>query len=526
MTMTSRFDDWLAYAAQQDRLLAALFLLAFSVAAVVWYCRRWRRRLLWLALGGFWLSLLALLAMNPPVIGRPSWGVLIDEPLWYDEIFTWHMARLPIDEMVQATAGDVHPPLWYAIEHVAIQAIGDSEAALRLPSLAFGLASVALCYALARALGYDVALSVACAGMLALMPGFIWYAQEARMYALLQAAVLLATVGLVTGRRWLMGIGMVITLYSHNLGVFAVLPIGLLSLWLEWEGRFPWRTVATGVGVVAAWSPWLATLLRQTRDISDGFWIQAASLGGYLRPFYRVIVGMGIASWLEQHAVLVAGGMLGLALWAGLRPRFRHWFPLAMIIGPTAGLLLASLAWRPIYLSRFFVVTTPFLAILLSVGLSKLETPTRSAILAGLVPMLLLGVLWQGKGTESYTNLIAEIREHLEPGDVVWHGNLASYIQLSYYLPEARHVCHPTVGDLEQSLTLETQAALGIGRREAHELDVDRYLVIWAENPLTTVDEVEALGRALDLGQARKLLEWHEDNPLVHPSLWEVRRAH
>ena len=37
-------------------------------------------------------------------------------PLWYDENFTLILARLPFEGMIQATAGDVHPPLWYVLE--------------------------------------------------------------------------------------------------------------------------------------------------------------------------------------------------------------------------------------------------------------------------------------------------------------------------------------------------------------------------------------------------------------------------
>jgi len=504
--------------------MLALFLLAFSVVAVVWYARRWRSRLLWLALGGFWISLAVLLLMNPPAIPKPTFGFMMDTPLWYDEIFTWHMANLPIADMITATTGDVHPPLWYGLEHYIVQTIGDSELALRLPALVLSLVSIELCYFLALALGYRRLPSLGAAWLLSAMPGFLFYAQEARMYALLQAAVLLATFGLVTRRLWLMGIGMILTLYAHNLGVFYVLPIGLLSLWLEWEsGRVPWHTLATGAGVLAAWSPWLATLLRQTRDISDGFWLQSRTLGGYLMPFYR-IPWMGIAPWLQQHAVLIAGGMLALALWAGLRHRFRCWFPLAMIIGPAVGLALVSILWRPVYLGRFFVGTLPFLAILVSTGLSKLETRPRAAILAALVPMLALGLAWQRKGTEHYRDWVAEMETHVNPGDVIYHANLASYIQLSYYLPQARHVVHPTVGDLEQSLTLPTQRIMGIERQRAEDLEEDRLIVIWAENPLTTADELEALERALDLGEARKLAGWYEDNDLVETTVWEVER--
>jgi hypothetical protein len=523
--MTTRFDEWLAYNARQEQLIGALFLLAFAVVAVVWYAHQKGHNLLWFALGGFWSSLLALVALNPPAIPEFTFGALLDKPLWYDEIFTWHMANLPLGDMLQATAGDVHPPLWYTLEHFVIRAIGDSEAALRLPSVVFSVISVGLCYQLARELGHGKRQAVGAAALLALMPGHVFYAQEARMYALLEMAVLLATLGVVTRRYlFLMGVGMALTLYSHNLGIFYVLPIGLLSIYLEYEDGLPWRSVGTGTGVLATWSPWLVTLLRQSRDISDGFWIQPCGLAGYLMPFYRVTMDMGIAPFLQQHGVVLSGGVLGLAVWAGLGKRFRDWLPLHMIITPTAGLILASELWQPVYLHRFFIAVVPFLAILLSVGLSKLQIRSRTAILAALVPMMLLGLLWQRKGTERYRDWVAEMEAHLEPGDVMYHANLASYITLSYYLPEAHHVVHPAAGDLEQSLTIPTQEAMGIERRRAEEIDADRLWVLWAENPLTTVDEIEAMERALSLGDSHQVTEWHTETDLVRTEVWEVER--
>ena len=34
---------------------------------------------------------------------------------WYDENFSILLSRLPIPRLLAATAGDVHPPLWYLL---------------------------------------------------------------------------------------------------------------------------------------------------------------------------------------------------------------------------------------------------------------------------------------------------------------------------------------------------------------------------------------------------------------------------
>jgi len=71
------------------------------------------------------------------------WLAVLPEPLWYDEAFSAAVARLPVDRMIAATAGDVHPPGYY----VALKAWMDAapstvpmEAVARL--LSFGLSLV------------------------------------------------------------------------------------------------------------------------------------------------------------------------------------------------------------------------------------------------------------------------------------------------------------------------------------------------------------------------------------------------
>src|SRR5690606_16059505 len=60
--------------------------------------------------------------------------------LWYDENFTLILARLPFDRMIAATAGDVHPPLWYLIEWGWLRLFPDPGLVpawtLRIPALA------------------------------------------------------------------------------------------------------------------------------------------------------------------------------------------------------------------------------------------------------------------------------------------------------------------------------------------------------------------------------------------------------
>jgi len=523
MTLTPRYTLWLEMLAARDSSTLVLFLLAAAVVGFVYYARRWRQRLLWMGVAAFWWTLIVFLFINPPAIPRPTFGLLMGQPLWYDETFTVHVARLPLDRMMQAVAGDVHPPLWYVVEWAMVRLLGESAWAVRLPALLFGLASVYLTYRLALALGHERKTALWAAGLLALMPAQVYYAQEARMYTLIEFCVLLAVLGLVECRFYLMCVGLLGVVYTHNLGVLFALVIGLLALWRERKTAL-WAVVSAGVTVLLYWLPWLTITLRQVQAVGGGFWIQASSLGGYLLPLYRLTLGMGAVGFVEQHAAMAAAGLAALALWAAVRAREWVIISLAMVLGPAMALVLISELWRPLYLERVFLVSLPFLMILVALALRRMRSEHRRPILAVLLPLLAICLLFQSKGTEGYGAFASSILEHYEGGDTIYHVNLASYIQMRYYLPEAEHVCWPDAGNLQQALSLETQAAMGIRRAEAAEVwDRERRLfVVGMLHPMSTAGEERALEEALELGQARKIVAW-EDSELVTAGVWEVR---
>lgn len=528
-----RFDLWVEMLRTQDAVMIRLLFIAATGFLVVYNAHRWgktRQATLWAAAVLFWASMIGMIIVKG--FSYTRFGSVFTSGLWYDETFTYAVSRLPFERMMTAIRGDVHPPLWYVIEHGWIALTGGRpEFVLRFPALLFGLLSGWLTYRLALGLGYDRKIATFSALALALTPGQIYYAQEARMYTLLQSAVLVAALGLVTERPWLMGLGMVVALYTHNLAPAYVGVIGLLALWLALRGDphtgTPLVTTAlVGGFVLVAWAPWLRVALQQAIDVQNGFWLQKRTLGGYLMPLYQLTFGVGAPSWTAAHGALAGIGLLIVALW-GLRDRFqeqRNIVLLALAFGPALVLALITVAWRPVYLQRALLPSLPALVILAAVGFHRLHSRYRRPILAVLIPLVALVLPLQTKGVD-YRAWTDDIAKRYRPGDVVWHGNLASYITFDYYLPDPPYtsVCWPDAGDLSQALTVETQRALGVERVEADEVEASRLFVVWIENPTSTAGERRAASRALDLGHAERVTTW-EDSELVTAELWAVDR--
>jgi 4-amino-4-deoxy-L-arabinose transferase-like glycosyltransferase len=109
---------------------------------------------------------------------------LARSPLWFDELFTFYISRLPdAGQMFRAIPADGNPPLYYMLARACLRLLGETEFAVRLPSiLAFAAAMLATYFFVRRRCGAVLALFA----MLALSTsGMAFYGHEARPYALL-----------------------------------------------------------------------------------------------------------------------------------------------------------------------------------------------------------------------------------------------------------------------------------------------------------------------------------------------------
>jgi uncharacterized membrane protein len=86
---------------------------------------------------------------------------------------------------------DVHPPLHHIILWGTVRLLGTGEMAVRVPSLIAATAMIPLIYAAARDI-YDRRAGMAAAVLATVAPFAVWYADEARMYAVFMVFALLA----------------------------------------------------------------------------------------------------------------------------------------------------------------------------------------------------------------------------------------------------------------------------------------------------------------------------------------------
>ncbi len=386
--------------------------------------------------------------------------------LWYDETLTAYFAQLPLPTMMKAIAGDVHPPLWYLIEWGVVHVFGHSEIALRAPAALFGAGAVVTLYALVNQLAGEGAARWS-SSLMAVMPGQLYYSQEARMYSLLTLLVLLGMLAILN-RQWLtVALCCALILFTQNIGAVYV---GLLGGWslIASRGRaLKWLALAG-----ASYLPQLPTTIAQLQHVGGSFWIpNPDNFGGALYYINFTTAFVRLPVWLQVSGLIASLGTTITSI-VVLRADIRKLLPLAALaFGPGLLLYIASVVWKPVLLERALLPSGAALVGLWGIAASRLPEWARKPAAAIGLPILLAGLVTyyidpvnQRPRSDPAISIISEA---WQPGDVVYHMQMDSMMIQDYYLPGKPAFLFPESGDLRQSLSNDTKTFAGISERQA-----------------------------------------------------------
>ena len=376
-----------------------------------------------LALAG--LTTLLLLRLAPDVSGKP---------LHEDEAVAGLVSARPLGDLLHTVALDRGgAPLHFVLAHIAL-ALDPSAAALRWLSVVFALATVPLCYDLARRLAGRFA-GLTAATLAATSQLLLVYGTFGRMYSLFAFASALSADLFVRAlerrdpRTALAAAGAgLLPLAVHPFGAFLVAAETAVALYV-WRGR-PLRSALPVLAVSALALPLLLADLRLTdryapevgQDLTGG--TSAASAG--LRALGGAAGGYGAV--LAVFIVLAAIGAFALGR---RRPGFAA-FACLTVIAPPIGLALADAAGlvSDRLGPRHLVFMLPIWIALVATGVSRLAEALpvpRLALLAAvcvaaaLAPTAIAEPRSIPTGSETAVEAPAAwLRTHLSPRDVLY----------------------------------------------------------------------------------------------------------
>jgi hypothetical protein len=313
------------------------------------------------------------------------------QSFWNDEGNSARLSERSIPLIIEGTAGDIHPPLYYLLLRGWRELLGDTEFGLRSFSAFSGVLTVAATVAVAalflrpadRSSAARTAILIA-GGLAALNPALVYYSQETRMYALLALLAILATLflwrWLKAPQAWPWAAAYVATLtaglYTHySFPIVFVLHGLFVLLWtlrqqivllfdpqrLGPEGawlRIPLYWTAMVLLSILLYSPWIPVFLRQAGG--------REALRGSMLTFT-----VDSLQWMALGETIAAGGqmwaLIGAALLifgGGFMARRRAIMPLLGVFVPILFMFAAGTT-QPAFF-KFMLMAVPFFTIALA----------------------------------------------------------------------------------------------------------------------------------------------------------------
>ncbi|MEZ5331975.1 MAG: glycosyltransferase family 39 protein [Thermoanaerobaculia bacterium] len=386
------------------------------------------------------------------------------QSLWNDELASWHQAHWPTLAQVleRGVVPDVHPPGYFLLLHVWMRVAGASEAALRAPSVVFGVLTVPALFALGRSLySRREALVAAALASVAWMP--VYYSREARPYALLILCAVLTTWLLVEAVRRLETEGRLdprfaagyllaaaVAAYSHYFGLLLVgLQAVVAGLRLLGRPRALLRLTGCYALLALAYVPWLPHLLEDLRVRS--FWIKTPSpralvelyrfeLGRWnlLALVVLALLATALVRWIVEERGTPVGTMLRRALLS----------PTALLVlwlaAPPLVAWVKSQVSTPVFTLRNLAFTAPALYLLTARAVTRLARRGTAtvAVTAALCVLLLadLGIrrrFWTRVTKEQWREAVARVRRDERFSDAPIFAATLDPAYFDYYLRRA-----------------------------------------------------------------------------------------
>ena len=357
-------------------------------------------------------------------------------PMWFEEIYILMASKLPLVKVVDTIGHDIHPPMWYVLDHLWERIVGVHPLLLKSLPILLSLANIAVTYRFTkRTLGIPVALLAA--SLVALDHSHVRFAQEAQSFAFFWLLVMLALNAAwdwVETRHVAAAIGYVIfgvlATYTDYVAFAILFTVFLWGLWVmrtDPRRRLPWAGIH--LLFVLAFLPQFPIQLRQLAQ--DDVWHRGhfASLDNWL-TLGRVV------AFDKTYLIPVFLLLASIPLLDDTKRRVA-----ALLWGASILPIFAVRIWG-LNFPREIVYVVPLFVPLVAAGVLMLPWSwVRAVVAAG----LLLAAARSDVARTVFPEpaMLLKVKERLDrstrPGDVIVHAETHSLLFFRLYDPTRDH---------------------------------------------------------------------------------------
>lgn len=364
--------------------------------------------------------------------------IKLDQSLWWDEAINVTAARgLDFWTFVtQYPVGDFHPPLYFALLWLWGHLFGFSENISRLPSVIFGLATIATLYLFGKEIA-SKKVGLLAALLLAAAPLHVYYSQEARVYSL---GALVTTLSfyflsrLINRKKyaaWGYSISLVLLLYGDYLP-YLVFPTQIIFLF--WAKRnFLKRVLLYQLGAVLTLTPWLPIFKLQLKTGVEAAallpnWAEVVGGGEFknlILLFVKTVVGRISFENKIIYGVAVSLPTLiyGLLIFNSVKKANQATKILICWLGIPIFLALLISVWVPVFSYFRLLFILPALYLLAALGLDQLSKKYLLTVLFFLIgcSLFFLGIFYTNPKfqREDWRGAISKIESMADQDSVI-----------------------------------------------------------------------------------------------------------
>ena len=466
--------------------------------------------------------------------------------IWYDEAYSHALTRLGLFELIRVQSTDFTPPLWEMVLYPFAQ-LSDHAFILRLPAFISGVVSLYLVWLIMDKLDFTGTQRVFTSALVALLPGMVWLAQDARTYSLL-AMLILAGFYYALEKKYL-GLSAVsgLALYCHPVAPVFILANFLVLLYTQ-QGYTKNAAYAAAPPVLAGaiWFPFAVSS-------SGDFWLAEFDADYLVTSSYQA----ALAGSLEGAARLWFEGLLWFYLFVALAVtlttlgerakedaaraadfflpntnKVNTWINRKLVDGapevkaeiyrvvqagilflvPLTLIIVVSITYANVAFYRPLMLLIMPMSIWLGAAAAPVKINAKTFYKAAL-PLVFLGLVAlalvrydpsrRGGELERVAEMIAA---ELGPEDTIFYATGTVALPFEYYLADVPHLVYLDASDQHPGL-LRRSIRQRLGYQEAQLADLDPDYIILPLDPLLGEDYlaefIEYLGSLEDAQRAR-----------------------
>lgn len=372
------------------------------------------------------------------------WGIIIlftglyislifNHNIWTDEAFTLQLLRGNVAEIINGTANDVHPPLYYLYAKLFAVVFGESLIVQKIAAIIPMIATLIIGAGTVRRCFGDVAsflflLFIAC------IPCSMEFAVQVRMYSLALFCVTIC--GLYAYRAFTEGkkqyfaifaVSGVAGAYTHYFAFVSIIIItGLFFVTvLVWNRKRLHNWLVSVAGMIVCYLPWLPSMLHQVTSVEAGYWIPQITMQT-VRGYFTWTFGVKLfPATVYLFLILLGGaGIYNIVRIVRTRSSIDIYALLCMLVPAVTVILgvVLSVCKTPIYRDQYVFPALGLLGVFLGIAMRKAKSVI--VVITSIFLLLIGAVQYQECFAQEYQSTLvpqteAFFNENLTENDFV-----------------------------------------------------------------------------------------------------------